>query len=932
LSATPLRTGLLTIIILVLVAILISISLLYARICFQLPSLDVLPVLLNTKNGELLSPTTIMDRENLAVIYNFDNPGIERRFLVVNPDLPEHFSPQLIRAAVFKLDPTFWENPGVSFDHLRDENPYTIAERLADDLLLWDEPDSTIRPLRMRLLAAQVVSRFGRTQVLEWYLNSVYLGHRAFGAESAAQLYFQKSAEDLTLAESAMLVALIESPAINPLDAPASALELQRMFLAQMAEAQVITTEEFTTAVREKLNLRENISDPTSIAAAFAHHAEQQLNSSFGHNRLGRGGLAIISTLDEKLQKQFLCTIQAQLIRLQGPSASGFAPDESQCEAALLLPTQVFSGMEIQKVTAAGLAMDPKNGEVLVYVEPTNSQGVSQADTGFEPGSLLTPFSAVAGFARGFSPSSMKWDVPSTSADGSPDLQNPDGQYHGPVSIRSAVANDYLIPMIEVTNQINPSNVGALVSALGMPSIGDTMDSTGLLQSGGKTSLLEVGTAYGTLANSGVRSGILDPVTNEIKPNFVQRVDTVTRRPLFNIEHPVASSVLSEPLAYLINNVLSDETARWPSMGYPNPLEIGQPAAAKVGQVASKSQVWTVGYTPQRLVLVWMGQQKENSTSMLDTRATAGIWHAMIKTTSQGLSNSGWSMPAGVTEVNVCIPSGMLPTADCPNTMTEVFLTGNEPTGPDKFYERIKVNKETGQRATVFTPSGLVEDRLFIDVPQDARDWAIKAGLAVAPLGYDSIPNALVDPGAMITSPEIFSPVSDKVEILGTASGDKFKSFSLQIGEGINPNSWLQVGQGSAPVTVGRLADWDTTGLNGLYAIRLNVVDTDQTLRSAVIQVTVDNIPPLARILYPRNDQTIQSVRGSVTLVAEVQDTVGLEKVEWWIDGKLVSTQINAPFAWQIEGKQGEHTVLLKAWDTAGNQVKTDLITFTIAP
>ena len=309
----------------------------------------------------------------------------------------------------------------------------------------------------------------------------------------------------------------------------------------------------------------------------------------------------------------------------------------------------------------------------------------------------------------------------------------------------------------------------------------------------------------------------------------------------------------------------------------------------------------------------------------------AGIWHAMMKYATQDLPALSWSMPLGVSQVRVCSPSGMLPSADCPLEMQDVFLTGNEPTLPDTLFSKIKVNSETGQRATVFTPPELVEEKIFMDVPAEARDWAIQSGLPVAPLGYDSIQQYQPDPSAMLTSPVIFSSVSGKVVVSGTANVEDLASYTVQVGEGINPVSWLQIGEtGTRPVIDDKLLTWDTKGLNGLYAIRLSVVDENQRVSTAIIQVTVDNTPPSARITYPSGGQSIQPGAEGVTLTADVQDLVGVARVEWWLDGKLYTTQTNLPFVTLFQSKTGKHKVQLKAWDLAGNQTTTDIIEFTI--
>ncbi len=927
--ARPLGIGLLAVVLILLAGALAAGGLYYARVAADLPSLDELPVLLNPLDGELLQPTRVMDRDSQIVLTTLENPGIERRFLVVNPAQEGHFNPQLIRAVVARLDPTFWENPGYDLQHWRDPEPLTIAERLVSDLLMWDEPMSATRAIRMRILAAQVVARFGRTQVLEWYLNSVYFGHLAYGAESASQLYFEKSAQDLTLAESALLAVLIDAPALNPLDAPNAVLEMQRQFLAEMTEGLVITTDEFSSAIRQTLPLRTSIGEPDSLAPLFTHRLLQSLENSFPQNRLARGGLVIQSTLDMELQTQFTCTLAAQLNRLNYVEGDLGSQD---CPTALLLPTQVFAQADYQNLAGSGIVLDPRSGAVLAYVDPLTYFSTVEPQSNYEAGSLLTPFTALAAFARGLSPASLQWDVPSASASLNFSAQNPDGQWHGATNIRAAVANDYLVSMAGVTNQVGALNAWRLASALGMNSLADEADSAEVLFSDGSTNLLEVAAAYGTLANSGTQSGAADIDTGEINPNFILSVRSVTNRVLLDRSTPETTPILSQPLSYLINHVLSDESARWPSLGYPNPLEIGQSVAVKMGVLASNQQVWTVGYNPERLVLVWLGNADGESTVLdLDPLMAAGVWHAVMKEALADLPTANWTMPTGVTSLRVCVPSGMLPSADCPSTMQEVFLVGNEPTRVDTLYEMIKVNRETGQRATVFTDPTLIDEQLFINVPEEARAWAIAAGLAVAPSGYDAIPVIQSDPQVTITSPALFSPVSGSVAIEGTAKGASFASYTVQIGEGINPATWLQVGStGSTAVENGQLAVWDTARLDGLYAIRLNVIGTDQSVRTSTIQVTVDNTLPQVQISYPAAGQEIQPTGETITLQANVQDSSGIQTVEWWLDGNLVATQNEEPFVYLMEADPGKHTLQLVAEDKAGNSTRTNEVDFSI--
>jgi hypothetical protein len=206
---------------------------------------------------------------------------------------------------------------------------------------------------------------------------------------------------------------------------------------------------------------------------------------------------------------------------------------------------------------------------------------------------------------------------------------------------------------------------------------------------------------------------------------------------------------------------------------------------------------------------------------------------------SQNSPPEGWTVPADVSVMNVCDPSGMLPTANCPNLVSEVFLNGNEPIQADNMYRKYAVNRETGLLATVFTLPQLIEERVYFVVPGDARSWAEGAGLEIPPTNYDVIQSPQVDQNVNITSPGLFSEVSGNVQIKGTAAGEGFASYRVLIGRGLNPQEWIQVAEGNQPVINNLLATWNTSGLSGLYAMQLQVVKTDQKVDTAIIQVTV---------------------------------------------------------------------------------------------
>jgi membrane peptidoglycan carboxypeptidase len=477
-------------------------------------------------------------------------------------------------------------------------------------------------------------------------------------------------------------------------------------------------------------------------------------------------------------------------------------------------------GITLADSSASALILDPNHGQMLAVVGETLQGVQTPLVTAHNPGSVLDAFVYLTGFTRGLSPASLTWDLP---GDGS--IQNFDGKYHGPVRLRVALANDYQVPVQAVMTQMGIENVTSIASSFGIDLNKDV-------------SMLKLAGAYGVFAKQGVYFG--QTIGDEFLPAAVLRVEGVDHSVLLDWSLPQAEPVVSSALAYLMTNVLSDETSRWPSLGRSNALEIGRPAGVKVGQTANGQDAWVVGYTPAYAVAVWTGVHGRDASETISPKFPAVLWSALMQAASGDSPADGWTAPQGVSTVTVCDPSGLLPTQECPNLVSEIFLNGSEPIQADNLFRQFSVNRETGLLATVFTPPELIETKVYMLIPQNASDWAVSAGLHIPPTSYDAIQAPPVNPKVNITSPELFADVSDVVKIVGTASGDNFAYYRVQVGRGLNPQEWIQLGADvSTPVDSGVLAEWDTKGLSGLYAVQLQVVRKDQKVDTAVIQVTI---------------------------------------------------------------------------------------------
>jgi membrane peptidoglycan carboxypeptidase len=695
----------------------IGIGVYYTQATSDLPSLDILPQLFDPPDGLLLKPTQFFDRNDGHLLYALENPAASgHRYLPYDESQPDHLPGALILATIAIADPTFWQNPGVNWNDVINPIHPTVAQRIVSDLVLREETPGLRRSVREALLATQITSQFGKKKVLEWYLNSVKMGPLVYGADAAARFYFNKSATKINLAEAALLAAIAEDPDINPFTASQMVIDRQKQVLQAMLAQKLISSEAASQALLTTLQFYSAPNVENNLAAPFYKLLTQQLEKQISPGILERGGFHIRTTLDYNLQLQSECTVLTQMKRMAGQSSEVLTESGSPCEASHLLPS-LTSELKISLSSLATdvVILDPRSGQLLAMV------AVPGAGSDFSPlsdqtlGSLFSPFIYLTAFSRGMSPASLVWDIPTSLPDA---VQNQPGvkaeQFHGPVRLRTAFANDYLTPAIQILAQVGPENVWRIAQQSGLNSleinaVNDMIRSYPFL-SGAQASLLEVSQAFGVFTNQGVQTGLMQAGTAKagnpppIQPITILKVEDNNHQVWMNCAEPLLNCtvqsrpVVSSQLAYLTTQVLSDESSRWPSLGHPNPLEIGQPAGAKIGRVGDYRSAWTVGFTPQLVVGVWMADQ---GTDALDQNSladnTADLWHALIQYASRGLSQENWNPPEGITAMEVCDPSGMLPTANCPTVVNEIFINGNEPTQFDTLYRVIDVNREIGR-------------------------------------------------------------------------------------------------------------------------------------------------------------------------------------------------------------------------------------------
>ncbi len=472
--------------------------------------------------------------------------------LPLNAALPDALSPALAQAAVLILEPDFWKAPAFAWPDGRADRPLTIAERLTQDLLLPGDSSDAFYRLRLQLLANRLLDRYGRAQVLEWYLNSASFGHLAYGADSAARLYLGKSASQLDYYDAAQLVAVLEAPALNPLDAPAAAHERQIEVLARMTTGGLISLADLEAARAMAPVSPPSLSPAPSEAYAFTEQVIDQLSMQLDRARLERGGLRIITTLDYELQQQVNCTLRSQLVRLEGQSSQTVS---DACPAAELLPAvSALTAAPTAPLAASAVILDPLSGQVLALAGDTTLTGGEAALSRHPAGTVQTPLLALAGFARGLSPASLVWDIPTESVAS----LDPASVFHGPTRLRTALTNDYRAALSSIFQQVGAAGVTTTVRSLGLTDFALPADAGEQLDPGPILSPLDLAQAFSVFSTLGSLSGVQKPGSAYLMPQLVLSVEDASGDLVVDEIQAQTRPVVSPQLAYLVQDVFTE--------------------------------------------------------------------------------------------------------------------------------------------------------------------------------------------------------------------------------------------------------------------------------------------------------------------------------------------------------------------------------------
>lgn len=725
-------------------AFLILVSLTFAVVSLSLPD----P---NKINARIVPQSTkIYARDGTTLLYEIH--GEAKRTLIELAEIPDYAK----EATIAIEDKNYYNNPGVDWrgilravfrnitrGELTGQGGSTITQQFVRNAILTREKTFT-RKIKEIVLAIEIQQKFTKDEILKLYLNEIPYGQNAYGIEAASQTYFGKRARDLTLAESAYLAALPQAPTFySPSGPNRDRLENRKnLVLAAMLDQGYITQTAHDTAKAEKVTFSK-IKDAI-IAPHFVLYVQDLLAEKYGEKTLEEGGLKIITTLDYRLQEIAEKTV-----------AEGVAKDENRNKAH----------------NAALVAIDPKTGQILAMVgsrdffDEEHDGQVNVALRDRQPGSSIKPYIYAAAFKEGYSPATMLVDVKTSFGTYGNDEyipQNYDGQNHGILSMRKALAGSLNVPAVKTLALTGVDKAISLAKDLGITSnISAERCGLALVLGGCELKLIDHVSAMGVFAAGGVRhekTPILEVLDS--KGNVLEKYEDN------------AEEVLDPQIAYQVVSIMSDNDARSFIFGSRSPLVLpDRVVAAKTGTTQAWKDGWTIGFTPSLVAGVWRGNSRgeEMRAGADGVIVAAPIWNQFMRAALTDTPPEQFTEPAGIQHVVVDAISGKLPTQYTQSTKTEVFAEFALPQQFDDVHIAVKINKQNGKRANAQTPQELVETRIYTVIHSEMPDnpdwegpvraWAEAAGYSFPPTEED---DGSISPELLPNQVSFLTPVNDQ--------------------------------------------------------------------------------------------------------------------------------------------------------------------------
>ncbi|MEK7089067.1 MAG: transglycosylase domain-containing protein [Patescibacteria group bacterium] len=655
------------------------------------------------EDRKIINSTKIYDRTGEVLLYNI-HQDIKRT------NIPfEKMSANIKNATVAIEDSEFYNHGGIKITSIiravlsnlfssidKTQGGSTITQQLVKNTLLTSKK-TIVRKIKEWVLAIKIDGSMPKEKILEYYLNENPYGGNVYGIEEASKTYFNKDAQNLTLAEAAYLASIPQSPTLlSPYGKNRDKLDARKnLVLSRMSELKFISQKEYDTAKNEVVNFVPQATIGIK-APHFVFFIKDYLEQKYGNELVEKGGLKVTTTLDYNLQKK----------------------GEEIIKEGALENEKNWNGKN-----AALVAIDPKTGQILTmigsrdYFDKNIDGNYNVATASRQPGSSFKPFIYATAFNKGFTPDTVLFDLPTefqTTCDvygkalpgrNQDDCYMPDDyddKYRGPMKLRDALAQSINIPAVKLFYLAGLSDSLKTAEDMGISTLTDIgRYGLTLVIGGGEVTLLDITSAYGVFANNGVKNqytGILkiENMNGKILEEYVLN----------------SKEVLPKNTALTISDILSDNIARTPTFGSSSVLSTpGRNVAVKTGTTNNNKDAWTIGYTPSMVVGVWAGNN-DNKKMKKGGAAVAGpIWNKFMNEALKILPNEKFEKPNLETDLKIIKP------------VLRGYWQGNE-----NFF----IDKISGKLASEFTPKETTQEKVITNV-HSILYWVNKDDILGAP-------------------------------------------------------------------------------------------------------------------------------------------------------------------------------------------------------
>ncbi len=810
-------------------------------------------------------------------------------------------SPFLIHAVLSTENKTFYDDPGfdiVSIGRAFLQNlgageiqsgASTVTQQIARNLILKDTEPTANRKVQEILVAMEIANKYDKNFILQLYMNEFFFGNQSYGVEAASEFYFGKPALELNMAEGAMLAGIISAPATNDpvvnkeqsiramrnsmrLMLEAGCLQFQHGEWASTGQPFCISESVFVPYEGEQAKLVTVNSDGTyggllALLYAqvevrvykpresqfkyphFVNYIQSIIEQQFGTNTMFQRGFTIYTTLNPRIQDTAEDTLRRQVASL------------------------VNNGVN----TGAVMVTDPQTGAIRAMVgspDFSNEQIAGQVDntrTWQQSGSAIKGIlyaAAIEGGPNGYlTPASIMWDVPSSYpiAGGAPyqPTNFRTGTFYGPTRLRIALQNSYNVSAVKAFEFIGAEKFKETAERMGLAFLPEAIFGLPSALGANEVRLIDMMKAYGTIANNGRYTPLyaIDRITEEAGGIQAQV-------PLPERAQP--AQAISPQVAFVMQNILSDDTSRAQEFGRDSALTLtrsGIPTqnfvGAKTGTSNDGRDLWTMGFTSNTVVGVWLGTFDNSRTvGVSGSTAAAPLWNAVMTSAIAGRTPSQFANPGGVLQDTICADTGTLAGDTCANRITDIYIQNQSPASATQgFVQTLNVDSWTGFIANEWCSENVVS-RVYAAITdpfavnwlvntQQGRDYARRIGL---PENLQSSPTVACTQGQALPSVRLNNPLDNSVvtgtlTISGQISASDFGRFDLEYANASTPDAFGRITTSSQqfPTPNSTLGTWDTTTIaNGSYILRLTAYSTGGGIIQRTVRITINNILPTA--------------------------------------------------------------------------------------